>query len=82
MRYKKYQIDKRIPLPPRKANAHSKYPWREMKPGDSFFVPHATHKWFTGGISNSRRKLGKHVKFAQRSVVEHGVNGIRIWRVS
>jgi hypothetical protein len=34
-----YKIEKNIPIPPKRGGKGSKYPWGEMKQGDSFFVP-------------------------------------------
>jgi hypothetical protein len=79
-----------IPMPPAgKPGPEVKFPWAQMRPGDSFFVP--------GGRLNqrdSRRgtaaivgtaagyKIIKGSSWGKRAVTENGVNGVRVWRVS
>ena len=65
------KIDKNIPLPPHK----SKYPFRSMEVGDSFFSTASR-----SSIGSSASKL-KGIKFSTRTVNEDGVRGTRVWRV-
>lgn len=85
-------VDKNIPLPARgvgavAAHGNSKWPWRKMKMGDSFFAAGYAQ-------STSQRKNGQLVisttagvsaipgsKWATRLVTENGVRGVRVWRV-
>lgn len=66
-------IDKGIPLP-----AHSqrnKYPWAEMKVGDSFLCPPATNRSsICSTAASAGRRLGSHY------IVRTTKEGIRVWR--
>ena len=72
------KLDKDVPVP---LNAgmpgNAKYPWREMKPGDSFFVP--VGNGAQKGMSVNAKNAG--IKVATRTVVENGVKGFRVWRI-
>ena len=68
------KIDKGIPLP-KAAKRGSKYPWSEMKIGDSFFVEGEPK-----GLYGSAKDYN--VKIAVRKAVENGKSGVRVWRVS
>ena len=78
----KYKIEKGIQLPDRAFGfGQRKYPFAEMEPGDSFFVPCEDDKKKRTALRNSimgscRRKKGWG-KFATRNVK----GGIRVWRV-
>lgn len=62
-------IDKNIAMP--KGGRRSKYPWREMEVGDSFFLPKAT---VSMGAANDRYAP---TKFIMRKVD----GGHRVWRI-
>ena len=71
-------FDNHIPVP------RVKHPdFRKMKVGQSVFIPHE------GVITKCRaylyamtiQKRSDQFRFAGKSVVENGVNGVRIWRV-
>ncbi len=77
-----------IPIPPpsckqggRPAGVNYVYPWRKMRPGDSFFVP-ADRSW-VNRIQSRLSTLGRHrgdvigASFTTR-IVE---GGVRVWRV-
>lgn len=85
-------VDKNIPLPARgsrhvAAHGLSKWPWRKMRMGDSFFAE--------GYVQTAKqRKKGEPLintsgghqavpgsKWATRNVVENGKRGVRVWRV-
>lgn len=75
------KVDHGIKLPLTHA-ANRKYPWDDLKIGDSFFV---------GGISQSNvrvpgmmaaARIGNGCKFTARKVTEKGIVGVRVWRVS
>lgn len=74
------QIEKGIVCPP--PQRASKYPFKTMEVGDSFFVPVTVAK--AASIANGGKKALKAVgaKFSIRSVVENEVSGTRIWRVA
>ena len=84
---KTVMIDKNIPLPDR-PDGPNFYPWEDMAPGDSFFVPGAgrgktdrrdgiTRQINTGGA----KKRYPGTLWVQRAVTENGVNGTRVWRL-
>lgn len=71
------KIDHGIKPPTMKARG--KYPWREMKKGDSFF----SEAPFMGGVAQAASlRLGNGCKFITKRVIENGVKGTRVWRVS
>jgi len=74
-----FEIEKDIPLP-ELAAPYTKYPFRTMKPGDSFLVPCSQDKIKSQKSSiymSARRVFGavKHV------VIRPVEGGIRVWRV-
>ena len=64
----------KIPKPSRKV---VKYPFREMKIGDSFFVDSEGRRGKAHQAAKMFRSRNKEYKF----LVEYENNGIRIWRV-
>lgn len=84
-----FAIENNIPLPPqRRAKRAPKYPAKELKPGQSFFVPYGeedslrvrtrVRHWLDA--HKEELKSGRHIpKFSVRDVPEDG--GIRCWRV-
>ena len=82
-------IDRDIPLPvARTAGARkprpSKYPFRDMQPGDSAFFPgkHSGDRHHPAYMSarNFVKRYGW--RMSLRSVEENGVKGVRIWRTA
>jgi hypothetical protein len=77
------KIDKGIPLPTH-AVWHEpyvpRYPFADMKPGDSFFAPGVKGTTMSNEIARDRRRTGTLARFAVRSVTEGGKQGVRIWR--
>ena len=55
----------------------TKFPFTDMEVGDSVFVPEA--KPNSSYASAATRNYSPH-KFIQRTVIEDGVKGLRIWR--
>lgn len=68
------EINRGLP-PPR--GRRSKYPFREMEIGDSFFAPGSS----VIGIHGCARRH-RPMKFTCRSLVENGIAGIRVWRIA
>jgi hypothetical protein len=66
-----FVIEKGIPIP-EPASALRKYPWHEMEPGDSFYVPNAPKSL----QSMCSKKRGDGLEFAARKEK----NGLRVWR--
>jgi hypothetical protein len=70
-----FVIEKGVPLPETPPRWKPRYPWREMEPGDSFFVPEGKLKSLQSSAYKVGRDLGR--KFAAHP--EAG--GVRVWRV-
>lgn len=79
-----YKIDRGVEIP--ETETRSKYPYRDMRVGDSIFLPrpdtHGPRAWANGVrstfIAHTKRYGGA---FTTRSVVEDGVSGVRVWRM-
>lgn len=69
------KIDKKVPMPPLRARAT--YPFRDMKPGDSFFVENGNNASISCCASNFASK-NPGFKFTTR---REG-NGYRCWRIA
>lgn len=68
------EITKDVPTP---RGRRSKYPFRGMEIGDSFFAPGSS----VIGIHGCARRH-RPMRFTCRSVVENGIGGIRVWRIA
>ncbi len=74
----RFKIDKKIPLPDHyKTGKVSKYPFPEMKVGDSFFVPGKSTAVKAAAFNWSKRNKEGKWKFC--SSARDG--GMRIWRL-
>lgn len=75
-----FKVERGVPMTGRKS-----YPFAKMEVGDSFFVPGGATKYGAGDTAavNSARSHGRrhNRKYVTRTVTEHGVKGLRIWRV-
>ena len=63
-------------------SSHRLYPWRELRPGWSFFVHDRTLQQMRAAclsISLSHKPWGRLYRCAKRT--ENGVDGVRVWRV-
>ena len=70
------KIDKGIPLPPQGSNQRTaKYPWRDMRVGDSIRVQ-GQGRAARSSAALFARKTG--LRFAVRSFADH----TRIWRIA
>lgn len=77
----RFKIDKEVPVPPRPRTW--RYPWENMEPGDSFFMPckpedaeRVGNRAWTAGEAFAKRR-GLDWKFTVRTVE----GGARVWRV-
>ena len=74
------KIQKNKKMPTEGFGGSTKYPWRSMEVGDSFFIPvkagDDVDKLQRAIIASSRNVC----KRATRRVVERGVRGLRVWR--
>lgn len=68
-----FEIEKGIEIPQPKGNR--KYPWKEMKVGDSFFLKGGGHSTIYPAASYAGTRNNK--KFVVRAVE----GGIRVWRI-
>lgn len=68
----KIKIDKGVPIPKSGLGRPAKWPWVEMKVGDSFFMPKPATS--TGAYTIGKRLKRKFVQRAEGK-------GTRIWRV-
>lgn len=75
-----YKIESGIPFPGNKRTVRSKYPWRFMKVGQSFFVPNGNMNTIASHVWNVNKQLAP-AKFKCRKVVEKQIEGLRVWRV-
>lgn len=69
------KIDKQIAQPPISRGAKPKYPWKNMKVGDSFFAPLKPTS-LTGPKHMAEYRTG--YKFSWRKVKD----GTRVWRIA
>lgn len=68
-----FQIDKGLPIPEGTA---SQYPFRQMSPGDSFWVPRGIHHKVSCAAYNWAKRRG------QTFSVRRDGDGYRVWRTS
>lgn len=73
-----FAIEKGVPIPPSATGpkSGSKYPYREMEVGDSFFVPGGKRSTVSGVLQS--RHARPHGKFTLRTVD----GGVRVWRIA
>lgn len=69
------EIDRKMPLPA----LRSRYPFDEIKVGESFFAPKLKRSSVWSYLSGMQRKTNK--RFACRTLTEDGVEGVRVWRL-
>jgi len=69
-------IDKNIERPAEQASYESKYPWRHMEIGNSFFVSVV----LPGSIRSSASSAGK--KHRMKFSVHREGDGFRVWRIA
>lgn len=66
----------------------TKYPWRQMEVGDSFFLP--PYPWEDAALTRRRLEStvrGEQTRYGTRYILslrrakKHGEEGVRVWRV-
>jgi hypothetical protein len=72
------KVDKDFPVP---ASARRKYPWDDMGIGDSFFVAGANSTGMSNAAKGARKKRTDS-RWMCRTVVENGIEGVRVWRIA
>lgn len=77
-----FDIDEGVPEPAESRGGATKYPFKRMKPGDSFFVPLAGRKSSSvrGSLSGSAANALGRGGASIRAVTEGGRDGFRVWR--
>lgn len=71
-----YKIDENVELPPKKSELRRRYPFKEMKVGDSFFIScDDTHRQQRRVHAAARGHKDK------RFVTRQSSDGVRVWRV-
>ena len=74
------KIKSGIPIPPvTRGGPPSKYPLKEMKVNDCFFLPKAKAKRVGTAIYNQARRVG--IKVTVRQHIHEGVEGVMVWRL-
>ena len=80
-----FPITSSIPFLEKPPAREAKYPWAYMSPGDSFFAPEHTTACGTGWpriATAYGRKCVPGSVWRIRTVVEDGIQGVRVWRIS
>jgi hypothetical protein len=73
-----FTIESEVPVPAPAIGARgrpSKYPWQNMQPGNSFFVPNGTPKSMYHLANRASKQYGH--KYTVRTMD----GGVRVWRV-
>jgi hypothetical protein len=70
-----FQIEKNVPIPKNGLHGRNKYPWREMKVGDSFLFAKDITKATAYANAHAASRAG--LKFLTRRTEK----GFRCWRV-
>jgi len=73
-----YKIDKNIPIPEPICGYRGKYPWREMKHGDSFFIPNIDKKK-AQNIQSAGRTLFRKEERGLGVIMRMERSGARLW---
>jgi hypothetical protein len=88
-----YKLDDGVPPPPRTRAGVSKYPFPDMKLGQSFFVPNAKLKTIISaaqGYRSVEKQKGNVIGFSTRPWIEESKDaegheirtpGVRCWRI-
>lgn len=75
-----FELTNTIPLPKTgRAGRYAKYPFRVMKPGDSFFVKNGIKSTVYQAARKASERLGDR-RFVVQSAFERDVPGVRVWR--
>ena len=85
-----FEIEKDVPIP-EKANLQTKYPFRDLEVGDSFFVPFSESGQEEGAKTTPQKYLVSTILQASRRFKKNGEQytcrsdrknkGVRCWRV-
>ena len=75
-----FAIQDNVPLPKLRAY-RSRYPFSEMRVGQSFFIPGVRVQRVSHAAVYWAKRLGDGYRFVSRTVTEDGQEGVRCWRV-
>ncbi len=75
---KAFKIEDNVPLAPH-GNNHSKYPFREMTVGQSFFVPTEAASYST--VAQAACSAGSLKGDGTRFTIRKVDGGVRVWRL-
>jgi hypothetical protein len=75
-----YEVEKGVPVPP-KASARTRYPFRVLRVGESFFVPDDGKKELQNRVMGCVPKDLTKGQFCSRIAERDGVKGVRVWRI-
>ncbi len=76
-----YWIEDGFVLPPsRRTRGASKYPWKLMRVGQSFFVPEDDAKNFYSNVNQANKNYSP-LRYQARAAEKDGIRGVRVWRV-
>jgi hypothetical protein len=73
------KVDKQKPIPEKKGGPPSKYPFKELKVGDSFLIPDKSKK---NGIYSSLANFNKGRKKPIKITIRIEGNALRVWRIA
>jgi hypothetical protein len=71
----KLAVETGIPIPRSASGPKGLYPWRDLKVGDSFFIPNCKES-VRGSLSQGAKRFN--IKIATRTVE----GGVRVWRIA
>lgn len=77
MEVNKVKIKKGIPIPLESSGAPYKYPWSQLKVGDSFYMPHQQSPYSMLRAFNDKQLKKNKIKIRRKVEGE----GQRIWRI-
>ena len=85
------RVEKRIPIPKRRGEVDERFPWLDMEPTDSFFVPvnferpdddwDALHKRMVARCTAAGRRNDCMFKCWKAEEKDNG-KGVRVWRIA
>jgi hypothetical protein len=73
------KVDKQKPIPARRGGPVSKYPFKDLKVGDSFLIPDKSKK---NGIYSSLANFNKGRKIPIKITIRTEGVALRVWRIA
>ena len=77
-----HKVEKNVPIP--EVHSKIKYPWPELKVGDSVLIEAEKGD----RLYNLKRKVGPSARYYGektekkfKTLIDHDVNGVRVWRI-